>query len=75
MILSHEEVEEYLETDGSICPFCKSDNITTGSFNGEGVYQDVICLDCGEYWKDIYQLVGIYYEEKDVIVKNFSPKA
>lgn len=75
MILSREEVEEYLETDGTVCPFCGSDNITAGCFDGEGVYQDVECLACGEYWKDIYQLVGIHYEGNDIIIKRQRQRA
>jgi uncharacterized Zn finger protein len=75
MILSYEDVEEYLETDGTVCPFCGSDNITADYFDEEGVYRIVNCLACGEYWKDIYQLVGISYEGKDMIVKNQRPKS
>ena len=67
--LTEDKVQKYLNADGSRCPFCGSDNIEGGEFEFDGVWREVFCLDCHEYWKDIYQLVGIYYDGKDIIPK------
>lgn len=55
-----EDIEKnYIEHQGSICPFCGSENISAGFFNGEHMTQDVSCLDCESEWYDKFELVGI----------------
>lgn len=59
---------EYLKCPNR-CPCCNSDNLR--SYEKEinelsqipEIHQDILCLDCGETWTDIYTLTGfdIYY--------------
>jgi len=53
--------EEYVSNAGSICPFCKSSDITyTGKpeFMDDGGTNDIQCGSCNKEWTDQYQLVG-----------------
>ena len=50
---------EYIEHQGARCPFCGSENISAGFFNGEQMTQDVSCLDCHSEWYDKFDLIGI----------------
>ncbi len=45
---------------GSCCPFCRSTNISAGSveINNGGASQEVWCDNCGNPWRDIYELTG-----------------
>lgn len=52
----------YAETGASVCPACRSENISAGDCNHEApATQEVECKDCGATWNDIYKLVG--YED------------
>jgi hypothetical protein len=49
----------YLESGGSLCPFCESNNI--GGYDvpiieGETASQRIICNDCDKQWYNIYTL-------------------
>ena len=52
--------KQYVDISGSRCPFCGSENVEGESFDhyGEGVSQDIECLDCGKKWTDDYALAG-----------------
>lgn len=48
------------------CPWCKSQNIEAGPFDGEAQEQLVTCLSCGKKWHDTYELTGyIPYDYKE----------
>ena len=55
--LTDQQAREYIESDGSLCPFCNSDNITT--VDRDLPYMTVACDKCGEDWQELYQLVGV----------------
>jgi transcription elongation factor Elf1 len=61
--LSEEKVAEYLQAPIK-CPYCGSDNITSGHIEGESTsaWADVTCNACGAYWRDIYTLTSIIEE-------------
>lgn len=52
--------EEYVETGGLQCPYCRSDEIAGQSFDGEGrhVWSEVHCNECKADWVDIYTLAS-----------------
>ncbi len=52
--------EEYVNYKGTKCPHCQSHNITAESIESDGAiaWSTVECEDCGETWRDVYQLVG-----------------
>lgn len=57
--------EEYAQSQGLLCPFCKSHNIEGASpfeVTGNTAVQDVRCLDCGKEWEDVFRLVGFNTE-------------
>ena len=43
--------------DPAHCPYCKSNNLDVRIFDGET--QEVVCLDCEQYWLDIYTLTDV----------------
>ena len=55
----------YLESGGTICPFCSSTHWTCReepvlySPDQTTGYSDMICLDCGAQWRDIFKLVDV----------------
>ena len=55
--------EEYRENDCSICPVCKSNNISGDRIEADCDYalQNVTCNDCWSHWTDCYKLMG--YED------------
>ena len=55
--------KQYLKSGGSVCPACKSKNITGGSFkvDGTSVWNRITCKDCGANWLDIYTLTNYEY--------------
>lgn len=51
---------EYLRTQGTHCPFCKSHDIAAGKPQLDGdVWSDVECLTCKREWKDVFTLSSI----------------
>lgn len=53
--------EEYIQSGGVFCPFCRNEDIEGGSVDVvEGsAFQEVSCLRCGACWNDEYQLVDV----------------
>ena len=53
--------KEYVESGGNFCPHCKSNNITSGKIEAgsNSAWAIVNCLECGEIWEDVYNLVGV----------------
>ena len=57
--LTEEQIEEYLAAP-TLCPFCKSPEIEGHSWEaGETASQEMLCLECGFEWQDIYVLSSI----------------
>ena len=59
--------ERYQESGFSACPFCGSENI-------DGVFQtcgdeDRTCLQCGNCWVDIHDVVAIHVSEPFIKVE------
>jgi transposase-like protein len=54
--ITAEAKEAYLKSPNH-CPFCGSDNIEAGSYDGSS--QEVRCHSCGEGWHDITKIVDI----------------
>lgn len=52
--------KKYLEYPDN-CPFCDSNNITGDHIDTEGdsAYRNIDCSDCGAYWTETFDLVGI----------------
>lgn len=58
--------KEYIDANGYICPFCKSENITTESFD-ESYTQKVMCNDCKKSWCDIFKLIDIEFDVENIL--------
>lgn len=60
MQLSEDKQKEYLEHP-SRCPVCNSGELEGGSYQGDGnhIFQNIHCLNCGALWDDVYTLTGI----------------
>jgi len=65
-ILTAEQKQKYMESRGSICPFCGSTDISGGSVNIEAAqaWQNVSCNDCGETWRDVYTLAFVETDDE-----------
>jgi len=60
--LTEEDKQEYLNSRGNICPYCRSDNISaTGYMNADDLtaHRKVECFECGEEWLDVYTLTEV----------------
>ena len=60
--LTKKKIREYVDSGGTRCPFCGSENIEGGSREIDGgiVSWEVSCIDCSSYWQDLYKLFDIY---------------
>ena len=58
MPLTKEAKREYLETKGTACPFCGSEQLDGGfvEIDGGHAYQPMSCLEGGKQWSDVYVL-------------------
>ncbi len=56
-----EQQKAYVASGGVKCPFCKGGNLEGSNWNCDSgaAWQDISCTDCGAYWTDIYNLVGM----------------
>ena len=56
-------VEEYLQRDGSVCPYCGSCDIEGGDpdYAGPIITYVATCNDCRLRWEVVYKMVS--YEE------------
>lgn len=52
--------EQYVETGGTRCPFCRSQNCEGEPVEFDAGYalQEVGCNDCGRAWRDVYTLTS-----------------
>lgn len=53
-------VQDYLETNGTSCPYCDSVRLSADpmEIDGDDAYCNVECLGCKKTWRDLYKLVG-----------------
>jgi hypothetical protein len=58
-VLLKEAKRNYLKGAGVKCPYCGTDDIEAGPFDGEMTSVKVTCHGCQKEWYDIYKLVGI----------------
>jgi len=59
--MTEEQKKEYLQGGGNHCPYCKSDNLSTGEKNFDDRYAtvNVVCDDCAKEWTDIYTMTDV----------------
>jgi C4-type Zn-finger protein len=59
--LTYEQKQDYLNENGTKCPYCQSTQLNGEQFdvNAGIATQNVECMSCGEYWKDVYRLDNI----------------
>jgi hypothetical protein len=60
MPITEKQKQEYLRV-GSLCPYCRNGNIEGSSIDYEGnqMFQNVTCTECGKRWIDVYTLNDI----------------
>lgn len=53
--------KKYMDSDGTKCPYCDSENITADPIQADAgcASGDVHCKSCGKSWKDYYDLAGM----------------
>lgn len=59
--LSKEQKKKYL-VNPNHCPFCNSDNISSGELSendGNTATAIITCYDCDEEWTDVYTLTDV----------------
>jgi len=70
MSLNTDKAKDYIEGSGVRCPFCKSDDIEAGPFDGETSSCPVTCNRCGKEWDDCYTLTGIQVDDHVIEAKS-----
>ena len=60
------KVAAYLAENGTVCPHCRSREITGGSvdINGNQAFQSVTCGDCHAEWTDVYRLDNVEFDSQ-----------
>lgn len=63
--LTKTQRERYVQREGCRCPYCNSDQLGGGSYDGDAGYitQSITCLDCEKSWTDVYKLIDIEEDE------------
>ena len=58
--LTEEQLKDYLQANGTHCPFCKSESLESDEtgFISQGV-TSCQCNSCGSIWSDSWKLLGI----------------
>jgi hypothetical protein len=59
--LTPEMVRNYISSQGSDCPFCRSSEIKAGKAeaDGDSAWSPVTCDECGQEWRDVFFLGAI----------------
>ena len=59
--LTQEKIDKYVKNGGGFCPYCGSEQYEGGSldFESGGIYQQIVCNDCGKDWIDCYSLTSV----------------
>ncbi len=67
VILTKEQKERYLESGGTKCPVCGSENLEGGDHDGAGeMTWEVRGEDCDATWVDIFHLVHVTTREEPI---------
>jgi hypothetical protein len=55
------KIKSYIEAGGTHCPYCQSCKLDTGvcDLRNRPLVVEVICMACGERWRNQYRLVGV----------------
>ena len=67
-MLNNSEKQKYVSKHGVVCPYCDSNDITSGrmSFCGSvdnEILCEVNCFSCGKEWSDVYKLADVVEKE------------
>lgn len=65
--ITTDELQRYIETDGSNCPFCASEDLYLGQLRGGTgiVFRDITCRACQETWREIFHLAEVQYPARE----------
>ena len=65
--LTDADINRYIETDGSNCPFYASDALYLGAVRGgTGIaFRDITCRSCNKTWREIFYLAEIQYPARE----------
>ena len=70
MALTEEQINEYIENNGLICPYCYSSDILAGDFDDiteeNLTVRDVECVDCEREWIETYSLIAICETDESI---------
>ena len=68
MPLTDDEKKAYVDSGGSRCPYCFSQDVTAGRHDADNDYVafEITCETCGRIWSDIHKLADIVESEDDV---------
>lgn len=61
MKITYKMQQDYIDSEGSACPFCASDDIEGAGVAVESgiATQRMFCNDCEESWEDVYTLSNV----------------
>ena len=64
MIMNRKQKDQYLQSNGNVCPYCESKTLDTGDFEtfDDHIEQAVMCEDCQRNWTDHYKLADVVPE-------------
>ena len=57
-----DQIKTYLESQGLLCPFCKSDELDVAESleaDGDAAYSLILCRQCNQTWEEIWKLSSI----------------
>lgn len=59
--LTEEQKRQYINSTFSTCPYCQSDNISSGAaeVDADTASQEKQCIHCGNSWRDLYVLMDV----------------
>jgi hypothetical protein len=59
--LTPEIVRDYIDSQGTHCPFCNSSEIEAGKIEADAAsaWSPVTCNDCGKEWRDVFFLGAV----------------
>lgn len=56
------QIDEYLNSKGLLCPFCKSDELDVAESleaDGDAAYSLILCRSCNQTWEEIWKVSSI----------------
>lgn len=73
MKLTQKQIKAYVDSKGTHCPFCNSEDISVDGHmevDGSDGWLDVGCNSCNALWQDVYKLVSVEQKTDDLPVHN-----